>query len=456
MIVIAAVPYTDTKRPMAAPAVLKASLEKNGFSATAIDLNSEVVAKVTGHVLRDKILDFFYYQEIHNEAIEDISRIIEYCADRILMHNPSIIGLSLLTFTGQHFTAWLSATLKQKCPECKIVIGGPGVKPISTDLKESFAEKLVRLRLVNDYITGDGDQSFVEYARGNISYPGINADNWLPTANLNDLPYPDYSDYNFFWNEEVSIPIVDSRGCVRSCEFCDVIEFWKKFQYLSAGRIFDEMMHQIKKHNIHHFDFRSSISNGNLKEFRKLLELLVDYNKNKFRPEQISWEGSFIVRTPSQHPELLWEQFHKTHAKIFLGIESVVPRVRNSLGKNFSNEDIDFHLEMSRKHKVPVRLLLISGYPTETLEDYEFTKQWFRERKHYANNNVYSVQLSQALILPGTQLQKKSKDYGIINIEDNRFWMNKKLNITPEQRQQHFSELTAVCRTECNFIVDDI
>ena len=93
---------------------------------------------------------------------------------------------------------------------------------------------------------------------------------------MDNHPYPDYSDYNFDLYKTPTIPIVDSRGCVRTCEFCDVIEFWKKFQYRSADCVFKEMLYQIDQYHITHFALMSSLTNGNMKEFNKLLEEVLD------------------------------------------------------------------------------------------------------------------------------------------------------------------------------------
>ena len=172
---------------------------------------------------------------------------------------------------------------------------------------------------------------------------------------------------------EPSIPLVDSRGCVQSCEFCNVIEIWKKFQYKTAQDIFNEMLYQIKLYDIYYFDFRSSISNGNLREFRKLMEFIADYNNDRFRSEQIGWEGSFIVR--ASRSEKIWELMSKTNASLFLGVESLVDSTRKNIGKNFTNSDLIWTLDQIEKYKINAKLLLISGYPTETLQDWEETKQ---------------------------------------------------------------------------------
>ena len=437
---------------MAAPAVLKASLSQHGISSIAMDLNIEVLLKVKNHPLKDQIEEFFETETVHDEAVEFISQIVFYCAKRILDEKPTIIGLSLLAHKCQVFTAWLCTALRQLSPDTKIVIGGPGTKFYVGNIEDGYRDKMKNLGLIDDYISGDGDRSLVEYVKGNTAFAGINTDSWDP-VDLNELPLPDYSDYNFFWYSAPFMPIVDSKGCVRSCEFCDVIEYWSKFQSRRAEHIFNEMLEQIKRYGIRNFDFRSSISNGNLKEFKKLLALMYEYNKGKFRQEQISWNASFIVRPASQHPESMWEQIGATNGTLSLGIESIIPEVRSDMGKHFNNEDIDYHLAMAKKYNVKLVLLIIVGYPTETLEDYETTKQWFRDRKEYISNPVNNLFLSRCAILPGTQLARNSNSLGLKDSESMIHWYDPRKNISLETRIAYHTELVEMCK-DMGFNVD--
>lgn len=416
-IVIAAVPYVNTPRPLAAPAVLKAALAKHGFDCVALDFNVDVENKVATHKFKFKFVDFFKSQRVHEEIIDELTLMIDHCVDEILSHNPTIVGLSLFCSSCQNFTSWLSAAIKQRDPKIKIVIGGPGLQVQSGAMTFDYPAKLKRLGLIDDFISGDGENSIVEYAKGNHDYPGINSNNWVPVDNLNALPTPDYSDYRWYKYAQPSIPIIDSRGCVQSCEFCDVIAYWKKFQFLTAENIFSQMLHLMKKHQLNKFDFRSSISNGNLKEFKKLIKLLSDHNNDQanFSSEKIIWDGSFIVRAAEQHNEEFWKLLKDSNPdKLFVGVESVVERVRIGLGKNFTNRDLDHFLTMAQKYQIPVNLLCISGYPTETYDEFELSKQWFRDHKQYANNSVSGVQLTPLGVLPGTELNQKINTEGFI------------------------------------------
>ena len=453
MVVIASVPFVDSMHaPMAAPAVLKASLTKAGIKSIAIDLNIEVLVKVKSHPNQHNLKKFFLTQHADDWVVQEISKILFYCAHRIASQNPTIIALSLLTYECQHFTSWLCLILRQLCPDAKIVIGGPGIKHNIANPMDRFRNNIRGTGLVDDWIAGDGDQSLVEYINGNLSYPGINSDFWTPLADLDSLPYPDWSDYNFFLYTQTFIPVVDAKGCVRNCEFCDIIEYWEKFQSRKAQKIFEEMLYMIKHYNMQNFDFRSSITNGNLKEFKKLLQLMYNYNQDKYVPEQISWNASFIVRPKSQHPPDMWEQMAATNATLSLGVESVVPSVRKNLGKYFENDDIDYHLEMAKKYNVKINLMIITGYPTETIEDYEFTKQWFRDRVQY-NKVITRLFLSPITILPGTGLERNLKKHGVIfDANKPRQWSTQTIDL--HTRQKHHNELVDLCKYKLKFNID--
>jgi hypothetical protein len=443
-ILFCSVPGTLTNDPILAPAVLKACAESAGFGATALDLNIEIVNRIQNYKHKSLIEKFFIKQEIDELVIDEIGNIIEYCADRIMSYNPTTVGLSLLTQDNQFFTVWLCHYLKSVQPTLKIVIGGSGIKNFIAQANVSFAELLRDIKLIDDYIYGDGENAVVEYLKGNYSYPGINSNNWQGIADLNSLPQSDFSDYNFTQYTNKGIPICDSRGCVRACEFCDIIEHWKKYQYRTADNIFAEMLSQIKKYNITHFLFYNSLTNGNMKEFTKLLDLISNYNDT--HTKQISWVGYFIVRTSKQHPESFWQKIKKTNGKLQLGIESVVEKVRIALGKNFSNADIDYHLEMAKKYSIPVLLLLIVGYPTETKDDFEFTKQWFIDRKQYARHPVFEVVTSLAAVLPNTELDRKRNEYGIVSGEIPTIWLTPVSEISVQYRLQYLGELLSILK----------
>jgi radical SAM superfamily enzyme YgiQ (UPF0313 family) len=444
-IVFAAVPHTNTNEPTMAPALLKSIAVKHGYSSIALDLNIEIINILKHHKKESELVDFFIFAKENPELADDVAELIDYSAKRILSYQPKIIGLSLLTYRSQIFTLWLSIKLKMLAPETPIIIGGPGIKNFLISTDNNFCEYAKSLGLIDHYITGDGELSLVEFLNGNLDYPGINSENWIQPTELDQFPYPDYTDYNFDQYTQKVVPVTDSRGCVRACEFCDVIEHWKKYVYRSAESVFDEMLYQIARHGMLDFTMRNSLTNGNMKEFKKFLDLVGAYNQARPSNQQIYWQGYFIIREKNQHPEEFFQKIKASNGSLWLGVESVIEHVRRGMGKNFSNESIDYHLEMTQKYQIPVTLLVMTGNPTETLDDYEFTKQWFRDRYRYAGNSVEDVNLSLASILPGTEWDRKQQE---MNIEMGKFpvlWINQETKITAAQRTKHWEELIELC-----------
>ena len=96
-VVISSVPFTDEDTPLAAPAVLKASLLAHGINCVGLDLNIEIYNKIQHHPNRQLFLDFFYQQTIHNEIVTDLTKMLDFYAVEILSHEPTIVGLSLFS-----------------------------------------------------------------------------------------------------------------------------------------------------------------------------------------------------------------------------------------------------------------------------------------------------------------------------------------------------------------------
>ena len=404
-VVIASVPFVDSGTPLAAPAALKAALLSQGLQCVGLDLNIEIYNKIQHHPWRQHFLDFFYRQSIKEEIVDELNLMLDFYHREIMMHNPDIVGLSLFSANSQVFTMWLCAMFRHRTPEVEIIIGGPGLQTLENTLFK-FPNRVKQLGLIDGFITGDAEQSLIEYVRGNKDFPGINSFDWRPVENFEQSAIPDYSDYRLIRYVTPELHVIDSRGCVQDCEFCDVVAFWKKFQYLSAETIFQHMLLQIDTYGVYRFQLASSICNGNLREFKKLVSLIADHNQHSNAQEQIHWMGSFIIRPASQHPESLWQAIKASNGLLLTGVESITERIRMGLGKKFTNADIDHHLNMTKKYQIPIHLLMIGVYPGETDQDIENTKQWFIDRKQFVNDPIQQIQLTTLEVLPGTKLAK--------------------------------------------------
>ena len=441
-VVIITVPWTDSMLPLMAPAALKPIVELAGKTCLAVDLNAEIFRMTKTHPEYTKLLDFFFSEKIDPSIADWLHDLFSSIAHQILSWNPSIVGLSLFSYVCQNAGKWLAYYIKKINPSVKIVVGGAGCLDTFTGPSE-YIEVMLRRGLYDYHIRGDGENSFYQFLTGNTEYPGINDSHWkeMTRPELESLPMPDYGDYDFEIYEKKALPLIGSRGCVRKCTFCDYIANWKNFRWRTAEHIFNEMINQYKKYQIRYFKFQDSLTNGNMREFIKLTELLSDYNLRNPN-ESFSWSGYYIFRDITSSSEREWQLLHNSGAKnLAVGIENLNEHIRYKIGKKFSNSSIDFHLTQAKKYQISLFLLNIVGYIDETRSDIDFIKRWLDDHVEY--RDLLTIQWGGTLgIFPNTYLYENMQNLGIIKInKDPQQWINPATGSVPALRASWANEL---------------
>ena len=456
-IVLSSVPWTITTIPLMAVGVLKSIALKNNKTCAGLDLNALVLNWSEKHKYKNKLLDFFHNETYHAEIADDLYNMYLEFAQVLLAHQPKIIGLSLFSYVSQTSTRYICQFLKKLSPDTKIIIGGTGC---FENLKgnSSFADELLNNGLIDFYIRGDGEKSFEAFLQGNLDYPGINNSNWVELSkdDLENLPVPDYDDYDFSQYQMQAVPVLGSRGCIRRCTFCDVIEYWKKYNYRSGESVFREMLLQNQRYGVRTFKFQDSLINGNLKEYKILVKLLADHNRTN--PENsFTWSSFFIFRPQSTFGEEWWKITAESGAQwLNVGVESLSEHARYHMGKHFNNDDIEFSLQMMKKYKVNIFMLIITGYVTETQEDVDFAAEWYRSHVEY--KDMMKIQLGGTLgIFPNTYLDRNKEKLNIVTFgPPYQKWNNTVTGSTPEMRAQWQRYLFEICKKLGYGMVDDI
>ena len=455
--VITTVPWTDSSIPLMAPASLKPVIEKAGFSCLAVDVNAEVYAWTKVHPQRKLLLDFFFDERLHDETRYETYDMFESMALQILSFKPKFVGLSLFSYVCQSSAKWLAWFIKKLDPECKILIGGAGCLYTFTG-RSKFTEGLLKEGIIDYHIRGDGEHALYEFLKNNKDYVGINSLDWrqLSMDEMRLLPTPDYENYHFDVYDKQVLPLLGSRGCVRKCTFCDYIANWKKFTWRTADDIFSEMKKQYNTYGIRYFKFQDSLTNGNMIEFVKLTKLLSDYNKAN-PDKSFRWSGYYIFREHNSRTEYEWQLVKDSGAEnLSVGIENLNQHIRYSIGKKFSDEAIDVHLEYAYKHKIQIQLLNIVGYINETEKDIDYIKKWLRSHTKY--KDILHLQWGGTLgIFPNTWLEKNFKSLGVEKINSQpQGWVNRSIDSTPAKRSRWAKEITKFSKDLGYRVADDL
>lgn len=425
---IVTAPYTMSTSPLAAPAIIAATLGKR-YDTRFFDLNAEF------NLRPDPLLsDYFLYGTIAPGWADRFSGYINDCVERIAGINPEWVGVSVFTMYGQRFTEYFCKALRLKHPEIKIILGGQGLSSNGINSNENFGVPLEERNIIDAWIKSESENSLLAVLDGDKQ-------DKEQVADLDSVGFPCYDAYDFGLYPEKTLPITGSRGCVRKCTFCDIHKHWQRFVYRSGQNIVDEMIHQSGRTGISDFMFTDSLVNGSMKAYRDMINALALHNQDSAVP--LKWSSQFIIRPKHQMTERDWINTKRSGAsRLIVGVESLVEHIRDDMGKKFSNKDIMFSLEQAKANGIVLRFLMLVGYVTETEKDHEDQLRLFESLVPY--RECLELSLGTTLgILPGTPLSDDPARWNITLGKNENNWSVASINNTYETRVRRRHELEA-------------
>jgi len=432
-ILIATAPFTYTFGPSMAPALLKSCVAQQGISAQAWDLSAEFNFKNQSHKYYPEITAWMQHPELKLSvaAFDWYSKLIDSYATKIIEIFPTWLAVSCLTQNSQRFSEDLCYAVKLKSfSKIKIVIGGNGIDIIQFEHKKKWHDLMLDAGLADCILLGEGDYALAKIVKNNLS--GLVIEPQLSNQLLEQLPIPDYSDYNLDWYPKtkrsywrtdktqdpgLTFSITASRGCVRDCSFCDVGQIWGRFRFRSGTSVAKEIIELHRRHSVKFFSFTDSLMNGGLKPFYEMNQVLAND-----LPRVINYEGQFICRSERDMPERYFKSMYEAGCtNVSIGIESGSESVRNHMGKGSTDQDITYTTSMLIEYGIEQNWNIIAGYPTETDQDWQRTMDLIQYWHPRSNGLLKIDPIGTFLILQNTPLVNTSmyQDLGLntVNIE---------------------------------------
>jgi hypothetical protein len=458
-VLITAVPKQDVSKPPGALSILAACCEQVEVEYSVLDLNLYMYKTLSPELVTKLDSDFecnsFRDSETKSAYLDICEKFSSYIEEQKFTH------VAISVFTQQSILAvdTLLKTIKKSKYKCTIVIGGIGISSRDAVITNElcYGEYALATQLTDYAIFGEGEISFTEFLKDNYSYAGINQKNALQITELNELPIPSYkkiNPYDYFIASEPEVVVTGSKGCIRDCTFCDVAVYWKKFIFKSGTRMARELFSIWKETGVRKFEFSDSLINGSMSAFREFNKELIKLKKEnpKFNP---SYKGQFICRPKNLMPESDYAEMVEAGAEVLtLGIESFSEHIRTHMRKKFNNASIDWHFEMSAKYGIKNVLLLISGYPSETIEDHNLNLEYLRKYQVYALARiiyVVSLEMGGLKLLYNTPLNDQDLGLDILQYENHNepnhvSWISgNNLTLTPKERLRRSLEIVKVC-----------
>lgn len=415
----------NADKPPAALAFLAGACEKVGVEYQCISLNSSLISQLS---TRDYNLLYskLKVSQIHNFS-NIISPVIERIIKEIKQFNSSTILISAFSYLQYPLVEFFLTQIRHTLPNCTTIIGGPGVASQSGNTTNG--KKLLDKNLVDYYCLGEGDELIIDFLHGRRDMLGLNSkqhqiETWVPQIEQLDTAYllPSYKKiqvdkYINLENKQNSIfSLSTSRGCVRSCSFCDVGKTWKKFRYRSGNNVANEILKHHQEVGAINFTIVDSLINGSLKSFKDFNTCMIKLKKEYPSLSEFSYNGMFIVRDRHNHPEEFFRDMAQAGCEsLAIGVETGSDRLRFDMNKKFTNEDLDYHLDMCDRYGIRNTLLTFVGYPTETREDFTLTLRMLdRYQKYLINNTIIGINHAGVFgLLTDTPIYEQREELGI-------------------------------------------
>ena len=259
--------------------------------------------------------------------------------------------------------------LKERRPETRIILGGPGPSEVAEPLLAAFPH-------IDAVVIGEGEMTLVELTRamsGKDEYGDVkgiayrDGDEVRVTAarpritDLDALPAPAYHlvDPALYFIHY----LLSSRGCPYRCAFCDLSPFWGgQVTYRSIESFVEEVEALYREHGVRKIMVADDI-------FMLKRERVVEFCRSLQRRDLgIQWWC--YGRVDLVDDELMAMMRDSGCVSVLFGVESGSNRVLKRLHKAFGIEEAIEVVSRAATHYFPVQATFIWGYPFETMDDF--------------------------------------------------------------------------------------
>ena len=369
--ILCSIPKSDVYSPLIGLPILKGVLNNNNYTSKILDFNIELYYCYKTIFAKHNFTEWTDLDYMFRKQIDDVlyNNLLEKWANTIVDYNPRFVGFTMFSSHNYNPLVALSKLIRQKNPNIKIVVGGPVTKWLG--------QLLLDKKLIDYYVIGYGEEAILKIIKDE-PFVGVNDNNRCRKLDLNKTPFPDFSDLDISqYITKDGLFTYSSRGCTQHCSFCDVNDIWNGYNTRAPERVIEEMMNCYSKYNIRRFEFCDSLINGNLTHMRSLCIKLKLYDFN--------WQGMFRIRKMNDQDYDLLKDSGCTLLK--MGIESGNEIVRNHMGKYFTNEEVLNTLDNLSRVKINAALFFVTGYPTESEQDHQESKDLIKEisERNYTN-----------------------------------------------------------------------
>jgi hypothetical protein len=337
--------------------------------------------------------------------------------DRVLVEalaarEPWLVGFTCYLWNIER-TLWVAAELKRRCPEVRVVLGGPEITADNAWVLESDA--------VDYAVIGEGEQTFANLLLALLDDPappvpiaglyvpprtGPRYDPArlpafrTPLPDLNQLGSP-YLAGLLDAAEEQMLLLETTRGCVFKCKFCYYPKSYDRTYFLSRDNVLANLRHAQERGANEVFLLDPTLNQR--KDFADFLRVLIEGNPG----QRFSYFGELRGEGITEATARLLRQANFTEVEV--GLQSIEPEAMTLMDRKNNLRAFERGVRALRRERIRVKVDLIVGLPGDTAES-------VRRGLHYLHDSGLSddLQVFNLAVLPGTAFRHEASGLGLV------------------------------------------
>ncbi len=332
--------------------------------------------------------------------------------EAILARQPWLVGFTCYLWNIDR-TLWVAQRLKERCPDLRIVLGGPEItadnawvlRHTAVDYaaigegEQTFTDLLQSL-LRDEAPTSTLDGLFVgatmrsQVATGELVVPFRR-----PLPSLNPISSP-YLSGILDAADEKTLFLETIRGCVFKCKFCYYPKSYDALYFVDEEKIIANLRHARERGADEVVLLDPTLNQR--KNFDEFLRLLARENPDR----QFTYFGELRAEGITPQTARLLREANFTEVEV--GLQSVDPLAMDLMDRKNNLRAFERGVQAMLDAGIEVKIDLIIGLPGDTAESVRRGYRYLVDRGLYTR-----IQVFQLAILPGTAFRQEAPQLGL-------------------------------------------
>jgi radical SAM superfamily enzyme YgiQ (UPF0313 family) len=210
-------------------------------------------------------------------------------------------------------------------------------------------------------------------------------------------------------------PIITSRGCPYSCEFCSVHPVCGyKWRPLSAQKTLDEIYYLYDNYGVRHIEIEDDNFTLSKKRTIDILSGIINLN-NRNIDDQLTWSAPNGLRIDTLNEDVISLIKESNCVQAMIALEHGDPEILNIMNKKLDLEKVVEVARLLGKYSIKTTVFTIYCYPGETRARFENSLKFYKKLKAVSPSLKFAHFIAQPY--PGTDLYKRCVELGYIKEE---------------------------------------